>query len=307
MPLKPQVDEVCSRHAPGVLYVVATPIGNLSDITLRALDTLKAVDLIAAEDTRQTRKLLDRYQIRTRLISCHEHNEAARAGLILEKLKSGLSVALVSDAGTPCVSDPGYRVLKAAIAEGIHIVPIPGASAAVAALSVSGLASDAFLFVGFLSPRSSKRQARLRQLAGESATLVFYESPKRISDLMAEAKQILGDRDSVLAREMTKTHETFLRGRLSELIAETDRQQPIRGEITLLISGATEDAPVCADDLRGRILEELKSGNTGAAGLARELSKTLGVAKNTVYDMILAVRSEQNKVMESKKGENQNG
>jgi 16S rRNA (cytidine1402-2'-O)-methyltransferase len=308
MPLNSPVDDIAGRGAFGTLYVVATPIGNLADITLRAIDTLKTVNIIAAEDTRHTRKLLDRYQIRTRLISCHEHNEAARAGLIVRKLQSGLSVALVSDAGTPTVSDPGYRVLRAAIDGGIRVVPIPGASAAVAALSVSGLPSDAFLFVGFLPPRSSRRRERLKQLARESATLVFYESSKRILDLMAEAKQILGDRNSVLAREMTKTHETMLRGRLSELIAETESGQPIRGEITLLVSGAAKDALPDANGLKKRILEALETQTGGAAGLARELSKTLGVPKNTVYQMIIDIKSERNRIDPDKgEGEDNDG
>jgi 16S rRNA (cytidine1402-2'-O)-methyltransferase len=303
MPLNSPINETRSTRGPGTLYIVATPIGNLADITLRAIDTLKAVDIIAAEDTRHTRKLLSRYNIQSRLISCHEHNEAERAGLIIRKLKTGLSVALVSDAGTPSVSDPGYRLLKAAIAEGIQIVPVPGVSAAITALSVSGLPSDSFLFVGFLSPKKSKRRARLKQLAEESATLVLYESAKRILMLMREAKQILGDRYSLLAREMTKIHETFLRGRLSELIAETERRQPIKGEITLLVSGGQAEAAVCPDELRKRIVARLQNGVIGAGELARELSEACGVPKNTVYNMILDIKSDSNEEPDGGKGD----
>lgn len=218
------------------LYVVATPIGNLQDITLRAVDVLRQADLIAAEDTRTTCKLLRHYKITTPLRSYHEHNEAYVARLLLTELKFGKSVALVSESGTPLVSDPGYRIVRAAIEEGVEVIPIPGPSALLAGLSVSGLPAHEFTFRGFLPRTPGARKKEIRKLAEHEGTLIFYESPHRIRATLADALEALGDRPAVLCRELTKLHEQILRGSLSELLGA---DFPERGEFVLLISGKT--------------------------------------------------------------------
>ena len=225
---------------PGALYIIATPIGNLEDITLRALRLLGEVDLIACEDTRHTRKLLTHYQISTPTVSYHEHNERQRAGELLDKLRRGQSVALVTDAGTPLVSDPGYRVVQEAIAEGVQVVPVPGASALVAALQAAGLETDEFYFAGFLPSRASQRRARLARLADVKATLIFYEAPHRIKEALADARAALGNRRCVVARELTKLHEEFIRGALDE-VGEMMQSREARGELVLLVAPLTED------------------------------------------------------------------
>src|SRR5205085_6669929 len=202
---------------PGTLYIVATPIGNLEDITQRALRILREVDLIACEDTRHTRKLLNHFGIETKTISYQEHNERERADELGAVLESGKSVALVSDAGTPLISDPGFRLVNAAIEKGISVVPVPGAAAVVTALSASGLPTDQFYFAGFLPARAHARRAKLEELTQIPATLIFYEAPHRISAALRDAIDVLGDRHAIVAREMTKLHEEFARGRLSEL------------------------------------------------------------------------------------------
>src|SRR5262249_12342902 len=214
------------------LYIVATPIGNLEDITLRALRVLREVNLIACEDTRRTRKLLAHYQISKPLVSYHEHNERDRTTELIKKLESGLDIAIVSDAGTPLVSDPGFHIVRAALDKQIPVVPIPGPSAAITAMSASGLPVREFTFVGFLPARSGARRARLNALAAVETTLVLYEAPHRIQETIKDALEILGDRECVLAREITKIHEEFVRGRLSEIKA----RDSVRGEVVLLIS-----------------------------------------------------------------------
>lgn len=292
------MDDIRSDSVAGTLYMVATPIGNLSDITLRALEVLKAVDIIAAEDTRHTRKLLSHYNISGKLLSCHEHNEAERARDLTARLSSGQSAALLTDAGTPAVSDPGYRVLEAAIATGIRVVPIPGPSAAVAALSASGLASDAFFFAGFLPQKGAKRSTRLKQLADVTATLIFYESPHRVVSLLHEISSTLGERRVVVAREMTKRYEEFIRGAASE-VADTLAQRPaVKGELTILVAGRTsgaqsqEDADVSDAMLREAVQAALEEGGTGTSRLSRDLSKRFGVPKNRVYELILELQSQ---------------
>ncbi|HMA86679.1 MAG TPA: 16S rRNA (cytidine(1402)-2'-O)-methyltransferase [Desulfosalsimonadaceae bacterium] len=278
----------------GLLYIVATPIGNLADITLRALDVLKTVELIAAEDTRHTRKLLSHYGISAKLTSCNEHNERTRAEELVRRLSSGASVALLSDAGTPTVSDPGYRLLQAAIAANIRIVPIPGPSAAMTALSAAGLPSDSFLFVGFLPPKSAKRQARLKQLANAAATVIFYESPNRIIALLQEIAELLGNRPVVVAREMTKRYEEFIRGRVEDVFIDLKARPDIKGEITLLVSGresATEDF---TEAVKEEIDAALRNGSTGTAKLSRDLAGRYGMPKNQVYEMILQIKAEMN-------------
>jgi len=233
---------------------------------------------------------LSHFNITSRLISCYEHNETESARGILEVLKAGKSVALVSNAGTPTVSDPGYRLINAAISENIAVVPIPGVSAAITALSASGLPSDAFCFFGFLPSRKSKRRERLEQLAGLSGTLIFYESPHRILEVMEDMKDIMGDRLAVLCRELTKTYEEFLRGKLSELIAELASRQAIKGEITLLLSGDTTDKPVCFEDIKSQVVSELRKGQTGVLALAKKFSRSTGISKNKLYEKILELQ-----------------
>ena len=209
----------------GTLYVVATPIGNMDDITLRAITILRQVDLVAAEDTRHTGKLMKYHNIKCHLISYHEHNEKERTPLLIERIESGSSIALVSNAGTPTVSDPGYMLLQSALEKGIRVIPIPGVSAGVTALSISGLPTDSFIFIGFPAKKKAKRLKQLREFADEKRTLIFYVSPGGMLAFMEEIADVMGDRYGVLCREMTKLHEEFLRGRLSELI-ETQEQTP---------------------------------------------------------------------------------
>jgi 16S rRNA (cytidine1402-2'-O)-methyltransferase len=227
-----------ANSAQGTLYIVSTPIGNMEDITLRALRILKEVDLIAAEDTRRTGLLLRHFEIQTPLTSYFEGNELKKREFILAKLKEGKNVALVSDAGTPGISDPGFRLIQLAIENQLPIVPIPGPSAALTALSVSGLPTDAFFFKGFLPHKSKKRRDLLKQLEEVKETLVFYESPHRISETLQDILEILGDREIVLTRELTKVYEEIIRGKASEILNQIG-DRTLKGEITLVISGKT--------------------------------------------------------------------
>jgi 16S rRNA (cytidine1402-2'-O)-methyltransferase len=222
----------------GTLYIVSTPIGNMEDITLRALRILKEVDLIAAEDTRRTGLLLKHFSIQASLTSYFEGNELKKREFILAKLKEGKNVALVSDAGTPGVSDPGFRLIQLAIENQLPIVPIPGSSAVITALSVSGLPTDAFLFRGFLPHKSKKRKDLLREMENVRETLIFYESPHRISETLNDILEILGDREIVLTRELTKVYEEIIRGKVSEILKQVG-ERTLKGEITLVISGKT--------------------------------------------------------------------
>ncbi len=307
MPLNSPTNDSFQNFLTGTLYIVATPIGNLNDITFRAIEALEKVELIAAEDTRHTRKLLAHFNIKSRLVAYHEHNEEQSAKGIIEKLKSGSSVALVSNAGTPTVSDPGYRLINAAIKENLTVVPIPGVSAAITALSASGLPSDRFSFIGFLPPKSRKRREQLEQLVDLAATLIFYESPRRIIAVMEEMMEIFGDRYAVISREMTKTYEEFLRGNFSELIDELKTRQAIKGEITLLVSGDKIEKPFCFEDIRHNVETELKKGNSGVLQLARKLSISCGVSKNMLYDKILELKSTIEQASDGEKGDNTNG
>ncbi len=224
----------------GTLYIVATPIGNLEDITLRAIRILKEVDLIAAEDTRHTRHLLDKYQIENQLTSYHDHNKEEKAPILVARLLDGKSVALVSDAGTPGISDPGYFLINLAIDQNIPVVPIPGATAAVAALSISGLPTDSFVFEGFLPPKQTARLKRLQELSGEKRTIIFYEAPHKIVKTIEDLLQVLGDRRAVITRELTKIHEETIRGALSE-IRQRLNQTTIKGEFTIILHGASPE------------------------------------------------------------------
>lgn len=270
----------------GTLYLVATPIGNLEDITLRALRVLREVNLIACEDTRHTRKLLAHYDISKPTVSYHEHNERERAADLIEKLKSGLNVALVSDAGTPLVSDPGFRLVHDSIEQGIRVVPIPGPSALITALAASGMATSEFTFAGFLPARRQARRARLAALAPLESTLVFYESPHRIKETLADARAILGNRRCVVARELTKLHEQFIRGALSEIeVTET------RGEIVLLIGPPTNDDLNDVEPARS-ILEEIEAamreGGIDRKSALKRVARARHISKSEAYRLMLA-------------------
>jgi 16S rRNA (cytidine1402-2'-O)-methyltransferase len=224
----------------GVLYLVPTPIGNPDDFTLRALETLRAVDIVAAEDTRDAARLLAHFDVKPRLVSYHEHNESGRASWLVEQLQAGRDVALVPDAGTPLVSDPGYRVVRAAIEAGIEVVPLPGASAAIAALVGSGLPPSAFSFAGFLPRGAGPRRAVLESIATRGETQVLYETPHRILDALGDAIEVLGDRSAALAWNLSKPGERFLRGTLTSIRAELAGWEYVHGEMTLVVEGAQE-------------------------------------------------------------------
>lgn len=269
--------------APGTLHVVATPIGNLGDLSPRALEVLRGVDAVCAEDTRRTRQLLGHFGIERPLLAVHEHNEGGRVDALVDRLRQGASLALVSDAGTPLVSDPGFRLVRAAREAGIRVSPVPGACAFVAALSVAGLPSDRFVFEGFLPAKDAARRQRLAQLRAEPRTLVFYESAHRIAETLDDMRAAFGpDRAAVLARELTKLFETVLDGSLADLLAAVvgDANQR-KGEFVLLVQGAGED--IDAQVLEGRRLyaklcEVLKPSQ--AAKLAAELS---GAPRKALY------------------------
>jgi len=265
----------------GTLYLVATPIGNLEDITYRAVRTLRDAGLIACEDTRQTRKLLDHYGIAQPLVSYHEHNEAARAEELLSRMQAGESVALVSDAGMPLVSDPGYRVVNAAIRAGIRVVPVPGPSALVAALAASGLPTDAFTFGGFLPAKSGQRVRVLEAAQEETATLIFYETPHRIVEALGDIERVLGERPVVVARELTKVHEEFLRGTAGEVRAALAGRPAVKGEITLLIGRAiaprTETMSI-EDAVDGYV-----RGGMGRMEAMKKVARERRISKRDVY------------------------
>ena len=271
----------------GTLYIVATPVGNLEDITFRAVKILKEVDLIAAEDTRHSKKLLSHYDIRTKLVSCHEHNEINKTPQLITHLKNGLNIALICDAGTPSISDPGYNLVTAVAKEQINVIPIPGCSAAIAGLSVSGLPTDSFLFLGFLSKKQQKQKQALEAIKNQSATLVFYESPRRIKNLIATMINILGDRKAFLAREITKLHEEYIRGNLTDILKALEKKETIKGECSLFIQGQMEQETIDEGQLEKIILDRLSTTDLGTSDLARQISKEFKVSKKQVYDTIL--------------------
>jgi 16S rRNA (cytidine1402-2'-O)-methyltransferase len=274
----------------GVLYVVATPIGNRDDITLRALDILRQVDLIAAEDTRKSGSLLSHYRIKNRLISFHEHNEKKRTPELIGKLLDGTAIALVSNAGTPLISDPGYRLIEAAIANKIVVTPIPGATAAIAAMSVSGLPTDSFVFIGFTPKKKAKRLKFLTELSTEPRPLIFYESPIRILSLLEEIISCMGDRKAILAREMTKVHEEFIRGTVSQIL-ETIRARPaLKGECTLLAAGCETSEQIDAEVVKTEIKAALQKDQAGPSEIAGAIAKKYGFAKNKAYDLVLEIK-----------------
>jgi 16S rRNA (cytidine1402-2'-O)-methyltransferase len=284
----------------GVLYVVATPIGNREDITLRALNILREVDLIAAEDTRKSGSLLAHYQIKNRLVSFHEHNEKKRTPELIGKLLDGMTIALVSNAGTPSVSDPGYRLIEAAIANKITVTPIPGVTAATAAMSVSGLPTDSFVFIGFAPKKKGKRLKFLTEMSAEPRPLIFYESPKRILSLMEEILFCMGDRNAMLAREMTKLYEEFLRGTVSQILKTIKTRPAFKGECTLLVAGAEASEQINSEIVKTEIKAALQNGQNGLSQIARAIAKKYGLPKNEVYDLALKVRSQRSEVRRQK-------
>lgn len=294
MPLTLPTNRVTPANptTPGTLFVVATPIGHMEDITLRAIRVLKEAELIAAEDTRQTRKLLTRYDVSTPLVSYHDHNKEKRTPGLIDKLKAGKSIALVTDAGTPSISDPGYYLVRAAIRADVPVIPIPGASALIAALSVSGLPTDTFVFVGFAPRKPSKRRDFLKRLEREPRTLIFYESPKRLLGLIQGIINLMGDRTAVVARELTKVHEEILRGLLSDILRQLSARPALKGECTLLVGGYEG-----AEEIdRKSLLDDLKQLNleTGRplSDIVKEVAKKYGLSRKVVYEEALKLKKE---------------
>jgi 16S rRNA (cytidine1402-2'-O)-methyltransferase len=280
----------------GCLYLVGTPIGNLEDITLRGLRILKEVDQIACEDTRHTQKLLTHYDIHKPLVSYHEHNELTRAPELIVSLEQGAKIALVSDAGTPLVSDPGHGLVILCMRHRIPVVPIPGPSALLASLSASGLPSEEFLFVGFLPARTGERRRALERLRIEDRTLILYEAPHRVTECVADAREIFGDRPACLAREVTKLHEEFLRGKLSEIAMSLD-ERPARGEITLLIGAA--DSPAArahadsAQSLAARVEELMHQAKLDRRDALKLAAKERGLTRRAAYDEMVRGRASE--------------
>jgi 16S rRNA (cytidine1402-2'-O)-methyltransferase len=268
----------------GTLYVVATPIGNLEDITYRAVQVLGEVDLVAAEDTRHSRKLLDHFGIRKPLLSYHDHNERQRYGEILARLQDGAKVALISDAGTPCIADPGYRLIAACRAAGVPVVPVPGASALLAALSVSGVATDRFTFEGYLPSRAKARIDLFRRLTCEQRTSVFYETPHRLIAALNDLVQVCGgERMLFVAREMTKLHEEFFHGRVDDAIAHFSRQ-PVKGEVVLILPPDAAGPQVSVQDALRSLLAE---GSLSRREAAKLIAGEYGLPVSDVYRMSL--------------------
>ena len=274
--------------AGGVLYVVATPIGNLEDVTLRALRILREVDLVAAEDTRRTRVLLQHHGISKPMTAYHDVVERQRAPALVEKLRQGSRVALVSDAGTPGIADPGYHLVRGAIAAGIPVVPIPGASAVAALVSVAGLPVERFVFEGFLPSRSGPRRVRLRALAGETRAIAFLEAPTRLVASLADMREVLGDREAVLGREVTKLHEELLRGSLAQLHDTLASRPRVRGECVLLVAGGSDpDASPEPVDVDARLRALLAEG-LGTREIAARLARETGSPRRAMYQRVLA-------------------
>jgi 16S rRNA (cytidine1402-2'-O)-methyltransferase len=270
------------------LYIVATPIGNLEDLTVRALNVLRDADLIACEDTRHSGRLLAHFDIKVPLISYHEHNERERADELLQSLKAGRKVALITDAGTPGISDPAYRVVVSAIEAGINVVPIPGPVALIAALVASGQPTDTFFFGGFLPTRQAARRAKLAELSGWRTTLVFYEAPHRIRQTLADAVDVLGDREATLARELTKLHEEFVRGPLGELHEWTMRHEP-RGEMTLVIAPAGDDnfPRVGAGSVSEQIEQLVRNAGLDRSEALKEVARLRGISRREAYRLLV--------------------
>ena len=275
----------------GTLYLVATPIGNLEDITLRALRVLKEANIIACEDTRHTRVLLDHYGIKGKLTSYHEHNERERAAELVNLLEEGKAVAVVTDAGTPGISDPGFRLARLAAERGAQVVPVPGPTAFVAALVASGLPTDEFFFAGFLPARSTQRRARFTEVRAISSTLIFYETPHRVAESLQDARDILGEREAVVARELTKLHEEIVRGRLSELAERFRSTDAARGEMVVVIDrNILEEAKQDSEeDVAARVAVLENEGLDSRAALKR-VAREMGLSRSEAYRRLTASR-----------------
>jgi 16S rRNA (cytidine1402-2'-O)-methyltransferase len=276
---------------PGTLYLVATPIGNLADITHRAIEVLRTVDLIVCEDTRHTQKLLNHYGIKTKTISYHQHNEQARAAFLIEFLKQGRDLAVVSDAGTPAVSDPGFRIIRAAIESDIGVVPVPGPSALIAAIVASGLPTDEFFFAGFLPSRSNARRTRLHELQSVPGTLIFYEAPHRLAETLKDAHEVLGEREAVVARELTKLHEEIRRGRLSELASHYANEEP-RGEIVVLIDREVISAAVRVDASVAELVDQYELDGMDHRAALKKAARELGLSRAEAYRRLIQERGQ---------------
>jgi 16S rRNA (cytidine1402-2'-O)-methyltransferase len=283
----PKNDE---RGPAGMLYIVATPIGNLEDITLRAIRILQEVHLIAAEDTRHTRILLDKYQISTPLTSLYDQNETKKSALLLMRLQKGEDVAYVSDAGTPGISDPGYILVRKAISSGIRVVPVPGASALITALSVSGLPMDSFAFFGFLPAKPARRRQFLTSLKQEERTLVFYESPRRLFSSLKDIDELFGEREVVVSREMTKIYEEFLRGPAGRLIKDWG-EGAVRGEVTLIVAGRPGRAPEYSDEELLRCYQQARQTGDeelSVRDMADRIAQETGASRRRIYRLLLS-------------------
>lgn len=277
---------------PGTLYLVATPIGNLADITHRALQVLSDVDLIACEDTRHTHKLLNHYGIKTKTISYHEHNEQQRAAELIDRLKEGTSIAVVSDAGTPSISDPGFRLVRAAIENEIPIIPVPGPSALITALTAAGLPTDEFFFAGFLPARTNARRARLAELQSVPGTLIFYEAPHRLAATLQDAYEILGEREAVVARELTKLHEEIKRGLLSKLAADFTEKTDIRGEIVVLIDRKVIGSSVNLATSISTLIDQYEQSGMDHRAALKKAARELGFSRAEAYRKLQSERSD---------------
>jgi 16S rRNA (cytidine1402-2'-O)-methyltransferase len=274
------------KHVNGQLFIVATPIGNLADITYRAVEILKSVDFIAAEDTRVSRRLCEHYGISTPLLACHEHNEEAKLGQFLEAIRMGKNIALISDAGTPLINDPGYRLVSRLRSDGIRVTPIPGACSPIVALCASGLPTDSFAYDGFLARSGKARARQIEAIARSACTRILLESPHRLLNTLDELRQACGDtRQACVAREMTKLHETFVCGSLAE-VQETMSRGSIRGEIVLLLGPATAACEVSDADISDAI-EQARGQELPPSALAKAIAQQLGVSRSRVYTLLL--------------------
>ena len=274
----------------GTLYLVATPIGNLADITYRAIEILQRVAVIACEDTRHTHKLLQHYGIKTKTVSYHEHNEQQRSDELIEVLKQGRDVAVVSDAGTPGISDPGFRLVQAAIRHDVVVVPVPGPSALIAALAASGLSTDQFFFAGFLPPRSGARQAKLNEIRSVKATLIFYEAPHRLAATLKDAYEILGDRKAVVARELTKIHEEIRRGFLRDLSQTFSAEEQARGEFVVLIDSKSveSDTRKPVSETISAVVDRLERDGLDHRAALKKAARELGLSRAEAYRRLVA-------------------
>jgi len=275
----------------GTLYLVATPIGNLADITHRALQILKDVDLIACEDTRHTHKLLQHYGINTKTVSYHEHNEQQRTAQLVDQLMQGSDIAVVSDAGTPSISDPGFRLVRAAIESDVPVVPVPGPSALISALIATGLPTDEFFFAGFLPSRSNARRTRLNELRAVPGTLIFYEAPHRLATTLRDAYEILGERDAAVARELTKFYEEIKRGRLSELSSYFEDNDKARGEIVVLIDrNVIAEATDKSESSIAALVDRFEQEGMDHRAALKKAARELGLSRAEAYRKLLATK-----------------